>query len=127
MSHTTTRGVRVQVDARYHPDHAAPLARYWFFSYTVTISNVSDERLQLLNRHWIITDATGHVEHVRGPGVVGQQPALEPGQSFEYTSACPLATSMGSMHGTYEMVRENGERFEAEIAPFTLADPDSVN
>ena len=77
--------------------------------------------MQLLSRHWVITDAEGQVHEVQGPGVVGEQPRLKPGGSFEYTSACPLPTAIGSMHGTYEMEDEDGERFEAQIAPFTLA------
>jgi ApaG protein len=126
MSEASTQGVRVRVAARYHPERSDPPQKDFFFSYTVTITNEGADAVQLLSRHWVITDATGHVEHVRGPGVVGQQPLLKPGESFEYTSACPLPTSLGSMHGTYEMRRENGTRFEAEIAPFTLADPDSL-
>ena len=82
---------------------------------------------QLISRHWVITDATGHVEEVRGPGVVGEQPVLAPGQSFEYTSGCPLSTPFGSMHGTYQMVAANDERFDAEIAPFTLSEPHALN
>lgn len=127
MSEATTQGVRVQVVSRFHPERSDPGAGYWFFSYTVRISNVGDGTVRLRSRHWVITDANGHVEHVRGPGVVGEQPTLRPGQMFEYTSACPLPTSLGSMHGTYQMERENGEPFDAEIAPFSLADPDSLN
>ena len=127
LSEAITEGVRVRVDARYHGDRSNPGASYWFFAYTVSITNLGDETVQLLSRHWVITDANAHVEHVRGPGVVGQQPVLQPGETFEYTSACPLPTSLGSMHGTYEMARENGDRFDAEIAPFSLADPDSLH
>lgn len=127
MSDTTTRGVRVQVSPRYHPERSDPANRYWFFSYRVQIENVGDEPVQLLTRHWVITDASGHVEHVRGPGVVGEQPRLERGEAFEYVSACPLPTSLGSMHGTYQMLTDAGESFDAEIAPFTLADPLELN
>ena len=88
---------------------------------------MGEDTVQLLSRHWIITDATGSEEHVRGPGVVGTQPVLRPGQRHEYTSACPLRTSMGTMHGTYTMERETGDRFQAVIAPFVLADPLTVN
>jgi ApaG protein len=127
VSDTVTNGVRVKVEPRYHPERSEPGASYWFFSYTVRITNEGSERVQLMSRHWVITDANGHVEHVRGPGVIGEQPVLEPGECFEYTSACPLPTSLGSMHGTYEMVGKTGDRFDAEIAPFSLADPDSLN
>ena len=82
---------------------------------------------QLLSRHWVIIDGRGHVEEVRGPGVVGEQPVLQPGQSFEYTSGCPLRTPHGSMHGSYQMVTAGGERFDAEIAPFALGEPEVVH
>ena len=83
--------------------------------------------MQLLTRHWIITDATGRVEEVRGPGVVGQQPVLEPGESFTYTSGCPLGTSFGTMEGTYQMVTRGGDAFDVRIAPFTLSEPYTVH
>jgi len=83
--------------------------------------------VQLLSRHWIITDATGHVEEVRGPGVVGEQPVLGPGQFFEYTSGCPLTTPFGSMHGTYQMTSAEGARFDAVIASFTLSEPHALH
>lgn len=126
-SDMTTRGVRVRVAPEYHPDRSDPRAQRWFFSYTVHIVNHGEETVQLVSRHWVITDANGHVEHVRGPGVVGQTPTLRPGEAFEYTSACPLPTSMGSMHGTYQMRTVEGDEFDAEIAPFVLADPDTLN
>ena len=112
--------MRVKVEARYSPDHSEPSRNEWFFLYTITIVNDGDETVQLLNRHWVITDANGEVEQVRGPGVVGHQPVLRHGESFEYTSGCPLKTPFGSMHGTYEMALENGERFLAEVAAFAL-------
>ncbi len=127
MSEAVTQGVRVHVRSRYHEEQSYPGNRFWFFSYTVRISNESDAPVQLVSRHWIITDATGHEEHVRGPGVVGQQPLLQPGASFEYTSGCPLTTSMGTMHGTYQMRPDVGDEFDAAIAPFTLADPLTLN
>lgn len=95
--------------------------------YKVRITNIGTEGVQLVSRHWIITDANGHVEEVRGPGVVGYQPTLEPGESFEYTSGCPLKTPFGSMHGTYQMVTRGGDHFDAEIAPFALSEPHSIN
>ena len=99
----------------------------WFFAYTVHVSNEGTETAELVSRHWVITDATGRVEEVRGPGVIGEQPVLEPGASFEYTSACPLPTSFGTMHGSYQMLTRDGQTFDAEIAPFTLAEPHAVN
>lgn len=130
MSTTTsdavTRGIRVHVSARYSEQNSDPHARQWVFLYTVTITNQSPVRVQLLKRHWIITDANGDIEEVKGPGVVGKQPILEPGASFEYTSACPLKTPFGSMHGTYQMLAPGNEVFEAEIAGFALRLPGTM-
>jgi len=125
-SEAVTRGVRVRVQARYDPGRSSPQQSQWFFLYTVQISNESPVTVQLLSRHWIITDATGRVEEVRGPGVVGEQPVLASGQSFEYTSGCPLTTPFGSMHGTYQMVTTEGKRFDVEIAGFTLSEPHAL-
>jgi ApaG protein len=122
-SEAVTHGIRVHVAARYAPEHSHPQSSRWFFLYTVSITNESDRTVQLVTRHWIITDATGHQEEVRGPGVVGQQPVIEPGQSFEYTSGCPLTSPYGTMRGSYQMVAADGERFDVEIAPFTLRGP----
>jgi ApaG protein len=126
-SEATTNGVRVQVVARYSPERSQPQGNKWVFLYTVTISNEGTETVQLLTRHWIITDGTGQIEEVRGPGVVGKQPTLAPGESFEYTSGCPLSSSFGIMEGTYEMVTAAGDRFDARIAPFTLSEPYTVH
>ncbi len=126
-SEALTRGVRVAVQAEYAPDRSEPSKSQWFFLYTITISNDGAETVQLLTRHWLITDGTGHVEEVRGPGVVGKQPTLKAGESFEYTSGCPLGTPFGVMEGTYQMVTESGERFDARIAPFTLSEPYTVH
>lgn len=126
-SEASTRGVRIQVRSRYVPERSSPEHGAWFFAYTVLITNDGDTTVQLLSRHWIITNADGHVEEVRGPGVVGAQPVLGPGESFEYTSACPLPTAFGTMHGSYQMVTEDGERFDADIAPFSLNMPYAVN
>ena len=126
-SRATTRGICVEVESRYVAERSSPDDGEWFFVYTVRVSNQSDARVQLVTRHWIITDATGHVEEVKGPGVVGEQPVLQPGESFEYTSACPLSTPVGSMHGSYQMVTASGERFDAEIAPFSLRQPLAVH
>jgi ApaG protein len=127
MSDTTTRGVRVEVRTAYVPERSSPQESQYFFAYRIKISNVGEETVQLLRRHWVISDGEGNMEHVRGPGVVGEQPVLEPGQSFEYTSFCPLPTPIGSMHGTYQMVTAGGSAFDAEIAPFSLAVPTALN
>ena len=127
MSDATTRGVRVQVATSYLPERSAPAEGRYFFAYRVRIANLGEETVQLVSRHWVITDGDGRVEHVQGPGVVGEQPVLEPGEAFEYTSFCPLPTPIGSMHGTYQMVTVSGERFDAVIAPFTLAMPHALN
>ncbi len=120
-SEAVTRQVRVHVECRFSPERSEPTRREYFFLYTVTITNEGSEAVQLLNRHWIITNAHGRVEEVRGPGVVGEQPRLGPGESFKYTSGCPLDTAFGSMRGTYELVAPaRSERFDIEIAPFAL-------
>jgi len=126
-SRAVTRGIEIMVRARYVPERSEPEHEQWFFAYTVRIHNAGTETAQLVSRHWIITDANGRTEEVRGPGVVGEQPTLEPGASFEYTSACPLGTPFGSMHGSYRMVVRGGEDFDAEIAPFALASPNAVH
>ena len=126
-SEATTRGVRVSVVSEYAPERSKPASDLWFFLYTITIKNEGTETAQLITRHWIITDGTGHVEEVRGPGVVGKQPVLAPGESFTYTSGCPLRTPFGVMEGTYQMITEGGEQFDAKIAPFTLSEPYTVH
>jgi ApaG protein len=126
-SEAVTKGIRVQVQSEYAAEKSRPAQNEWFFLYTVTISNEGPEPVQLVTRHWIITDGTGHIEEVRGPGVVGQQPTLQPGESFEYTSGCPLTTPFGMMEGTYQMVAASGEQFDAKIAPFTLSEPYTVH
>jgi ApaG protein len=127
MSDTTTRGIRVQVQSFYDEERSSPQDNYYFFAYQVTISNVGMETAQLVSREWIITDGNGDTQRVQGPGVVGEQPLLAPGEEFEYTSFCPLSTPVGSMNGSYLMVLASGERFEAEIAPFPLTVPHIVN
>lgn len=122
-SETVTDGVRVKVVSQYSAEHSHPHLNRWFFLYTVQITNESSRTVQLVSRHWIILDADGHREDVRGPGVVGQQPSLPPGQSFQYTSGCPLATPFGSMKGSYQMVTDAGRRFDAVIAAFELREP----
>jgi ApaG protein len=127
MSDTTTRGIRIQVKSTYLPDRSSPRDSQYLFAYQVRISNVGTETAQLVSREWIITSAEGDVERVKGPGVVGEQPVLQPGGSFEYTSYCPLKTSVGSMQGSYQMVTADGEKFDALITPFTLAVPNALN
>lgn len=126
-SKAITRGVRVEVTTEYDPTRSFPEHNRWFYLYTVEISNDGSETVQLMSRHWTITNATGHVEEVEGPGVVGESPVLEEGESFEYTSGCPLSTSFGTMHGTYQMVTADGDRFDAQIAEFVLGEPESLH
>ena len=126
-SEAVTEGLRVSVRARYSPEHSAPATSRWFFLYTITIANEAELTSQLINRHWTIIDGTGHAQEVHGPGVVGEQPVLAPGQSFEYTSGCPLPTPFGSMAGRFEMKREDGTAFDAEVALFQLIQPGSIH
>ena len=126
-SSTTTRGVRVDVEPHYLEAHSDPARQHWMHAYTVTIANEGSETVKLVSRHWIITNGHGTEEHVRGAGVVGEQPTLAPGQAFRYTSGCPMDTPVGTMHGTYQMVTAEGDGFDAHIAPFTLAEPYAVN
>jgi ApaG protein len=125
-SEAVTRNVRVRVRAQYDPGRSDPSENQWFFLYTIQISNEGHQTVQLLSRHWIITDGKGQVEEIRGRGVVGEQPVLAPGERFEYTSGCPLTTPFGSMHGTYQMVSESQDRFDVDIAPFALTEPYST-
>ncbi len=127
ISEAVTRNIRVQVEPDYDPSRSDPQRNQWFFLYTVRLTNEGRERVQLVSRHWIITDAVGQVDEVRGPGVVGQQPVLEPGESFEYTSFCTLTTPSGSMRGTYQMVTDRQEHFDIEIPQFTLTAPYTVH
>jgi ApaG protein len=121
-STAVTRNVRVRVQCEYGPERSNPAAHQWFFVYTITITNEGDQTVQLMSRHWVITDADNRVEEVRGPGVVGKQPVLRPGESFTYSSGCPLPTPFGMMEGTYQMVTRSGEPFEVRIAPFALSE-----
>lgn len=127
MSDTTTRGIRIEVESEYIEERSEPRSGYFFFAYHIRISNVGEETAQLASRTWVITDGDGKVEHVEGPGVVGEFPKLRPGEAFEYTSFCPLRTEHGVMQGSYTMRTEAGETFEARIAPFTLAVPGVIN
>jgi ApaG protein len=127
MSDTLTRGVRIVVRPQYVPDQSEPAAGQYLFAYHITIRNEGAATVQLISRHWVITDGEGRVEHVRGPGVVGYQPVLKPGEQFQYTSACPLKTPVGTMHGEFNMVLDSGEKFDALITPFRLAIPKVLN
>ena len=118
-----TDGIRVRVQSTYLPDQSNPRDDRYVFAYTITISNEGARSAQLKTRHWIITDARGEIEEVRGDGVVGEQPQLAPGQSFQYTSGCVLQTPIGTMHGSYRFWRDDGSHFDATIAPFSLASP----
>jgi ApaG protein len=125
-SSAVTDGIAVRVQSQYLADQSSPRDDRYVFAYTITIANQGTVTAQLKTRHWIITDGRGGVEEVRGDGVVGEQPRLTPGQSFQYTSGCVLTTSVGTMHGTYRFWRDDGSYFDAVIAPFSLASPDSV-
>jgi ApaG protein len=120
ISEAVTNGIRVEVLSRHSPENSQPLLGQWVFEYTVRITNQGRETVQLVSRHWIITDALEHTHEVEGPGVVGEQPVLAPGESFKYSSWCPLKTPTGVMRGTYQMVRPGGSQFDIEIAPFAL-------
>lgn len=112
------------VQPKYLPEQSDPGTRQWLFTYRIRISNEGAQRVQLMTRHWVIVDSTGQREEVRGPGVVGQQPKLAPGQVFEYSSFVPLRTSWGTMEGCYQFVGEDGLNFEAQIARFYLVSGD---
>ncbi len=127
VSTATTEGIKVNVRSVYVPEQSSPRVRRYVFAYTVQIANEGDVPAQLKSRHWVITDGDGRIEEVRGPGVVGQQPFLNPGDHFEYTSGCVLTTPRGEMHGSYQMQRPDGTSFEASIARFSLTLPYSLN
>ena len=115
--------VSVAAKASYVAGRSDPSRNEYVFAYTITITNTGTVPAQLMSRHWIITDSDHHVQEVKGAGVVGQQPLLQPGESFEYTSGANLATPVGTMQGTYRMVADDGQAFDAAIAPFTLSVP----
>jgi ApaG protein len=123
MAESKKYEVSVSMVTHYIPEQSDPEINRHVFAYTVTISNTGSVSAQLISRHWIIADAEGHVQEVRGLGVVGHQPLLAPGQSFEYTSGCQLATPVGTMKGSYQMTAEDGVQFEASIAEFVLSMP----
>jgi len=119
--------IKIAVNTRYLHEQSEPDARRYAFAYTIEITNCGEQSVTLLNRHWHITDDNNRVEEVRGDGVVGQQPVIHPGQSFHYTSGAIIGTEFGSMHGSYEMLGADGERFQATIPPFLLSLPHTVH
>ena len=127
QSDCVTQGARVKVESYYVPSHSSPSLSQFFFAYDVRISNESDLTIQVKNRHWIVTNGHGRVEEVKGPGVVGEQPILRPGESFEYTSACPLQTSYGTMEGFYETVVFQGDDVNLSAVQNALSPPRSID
>jgi ApaG protein len=125
MYRAVTRQIEVTVEPSFLPERSSAEHSRYFWSYTIVITNTGGETVQLRTRHWIITDASGRRQEVRGEGVVGEQPILAPGERFEYTSGVPLSTASGFMTGSYQMVSESGERFEIEVPTFSLDSPDS--
>ena len=126
-STTVTRGINIHVEPRYNPKESNPTANVYLYSYTITIKNDGKDVVQLMSRHWIITDGFNEVRHVRGPGVVGEQPVLNPGESFTYTSFCPLPTPTGTMKGSFQMRGSDSKNFDAEIQEFKLFHQTLVN
>jgi ApaG protein len=123
----TSHPIRVYVESEFIPGQSNPEEKRFVFAYTITISNLGKEPAQLMTRHWLITDANGKIQEVRGDGVVGAQPRLKPGQSFQYTSGTVIETPVGSMQGSYQMVDDEGNKFDATIPPFSLAVPGMVH
>jgi ApaG protein len=124
MYRAVTRQIEVTVEPNFMPERSSVENSRYFWSYTIVITNAGDQTVQLRTRHWIITDASGQRQEVRGEGVVGEQPVLAPGERFEYTSGVPLSTASGFMTGRYQMVTESGERFEIDVPTFSLDCPD---
>jgi ApaG protein len=123
MYEAVTRGIRVTVKPQFLADRSSAADDRFFWAYTIEIANLGTATVQLKTRHWKITDGRGQMQEVRGPGVVGEQPVLKPGEKFEYTSGVPLSTPTGLMTGSYQMVAENGERFDVEVPAFSLDSP----
>ena len=123
MAESKKHEITVKTQTEYIPDQSDIESERYVFAYTITITNTGSITAQLISRHWLITDATGQLQEVRGLGVIGEQPLLKPGESFEYTSGCVIATPVGTMHGSYQMVAEDGTKFEAPVAEFTLNMP----
>ena len=123
MNSQTTRGIKVTAVPQYRVEESEPEQGRYFWAYTIQLENHSDETVKLLNRHWHIVDGMGRSKDVRGPGVVGEQPVLRPGQAFRYTSGVPLSTPSGIMQGEYEMVLDSGDRFQVAVPAFSLDCP----
>ena len=124
MYEAVTHRVKVTVEPTFEPDRSDPDERRYFWRYAIEIVNLGDKPVTLMERHWRITDADGRQQEVRGPGVVGEQPTIEPGQAFRYTSGCPLTTPSGMMVGEYRMVDSDGRSFKVSIPAFSLDSPD---
>lgn len=127
MEKSTTLQIQVAALSSYVPQESRPEENYHYFTYKISITNKGNRTAQLMSRHWIITDALGRSEEVRGPGVLGLQPKITPGQTFEYESACPLHTSSGCMRGFYQMITDDGDTFSIEIPEFHLISPQSLH
>jgi ApaG protein len=127
MAQSKRYEITVVPKASYVADQSDPGKDHFVFSYTITITNTGDAPAQLVSRHWIITDGEHRVQEVKGLGVVGQQPLLQPGESFEYSSGCSIATSVGTMHGSYQMRADDGHTFDATIPAFTLSVPRTLH
>jgi ApaG protein len=125
MYRAVTRQIEVTVEPNFMPERSSAEKSRYFWSYTIVITNNGNETVQLRTRHWIITDASGRRQDVKGEGVVGEQPVLAPGERFEYTSGVPLVTASGFMTGRYQMISETGEQFEIDVPTFSLDSPDS--
>ena len=123
MFSAVTQQIKVTVEPEYAPDRSEPSDNRYFWTYTIEVANLGSSTVQLTHRHWRITDGEGRLEEVKGPGVVGEQPTLKPGQAFRYTSGCPLKTPSGMMAGSYRMVDEDGNAFAVEIPAFWLDSP----
>lgn len=126
MYSETTRAIRISVDTRYIDDQSEPDDFHYVWAYHIRIENNGDETVQLLRRHWHITDSKGRVQEVRGEGVVGEKPVLEPGETYEYTSGTPLSTPSGFMVGSYQMVNGDGKRFSVSVPAFSLDSPHEI-
>ena len=124
MYRAVTRKIEVTVTPRFVPERSSPSNGYYFWAYTINITNLGSETVQLKTRHWRITDATGRLQEVKGPGVVGEEPTFGPGESFEYTSGVPLPTPSGFMSGIYGMVTRSGEQFDVDVPTFSLDSAD---
>ena len=120
MYRAVTRKIEVTVTPRFLSERSSPANNYFFWAYTIDIANLGGETVQLKTRHWRITDATGKLQEVRGPGVVGEEPVLKPGESYEYTSGVPLPTPSGFMVGSYGMITDKGEHFDIDVPAFSL-------